>query len=106
MNSIGGDGEGDVRAGVDQQARGAFAGGILANDIARERCYSLEIARGQVFFAELNVVDTVAGSLADFLDEAMAAGVFVAPKLPAIGNVIEQHGGVRRLRGWSWRFPG
>ena len=51
-----------------------------------------QIAGGEIFFAELDVVDALACGFGDFLQEAEAAGGFVAGEGGSVGDVVEEHG--------------
>src|SRR5260370_26476349 len=51
---------------------------------------SFQLPRTQIFFAELDVVDAGTRGFGDFGEQRLPAGAFVAAKLAAVGNVIEQ----------------
>ena len=61
-----------------------------AGSFSRQR---FQIARGQIFFAELNVVDSGAGSLGDLFQETEAASGFVCGERGAVGDVVEKNFG-------------
>jgi hypothetical protein len=48
------------------------------------------LAAGNIFLANLNEIDSAAGSFGDFRQQGAGAGGFVAGKLMAIGNVTEE----------------
>ena len=49
-----------------------------------------QVAGGEIFFAELDVVDAGAGGFGDFFQEAATAGGFVAGECGAVGDVVEE----------------
>src|SRR5260370_36199875 len=51
---------------------------------------SFQLPRAEIFFAELDVGDAGARGFGHFGEQRLPAGAFVAPKLAAVGNVIEQ----------------
>jgi hypothetical protein len=50
-----------------------------------------EVAGGEIFFAELDVVDMLACGFGDFVEEANAAGSLVAWEGGTVGDVVEDH---------------
>ncbi len=54
------------------------------------RASDSELARQEIFFAELDVVDAGAGGFGDFFEEAATAGGFVSGEGGAVGDVVEE----------------
>ena len=50
----------------------------------------LKLASGEVFFAQLNKVNSATSCLCDLLKHSPLAGVFLTGKQDAIGDVVEQ----------------
>jgi len=82
-------GEGDVGAGVDEQAGAGAGGGDDFDKSAGERS---EFGCGEVFFAELDELDSLLCPTADEADEREAAGGLVAGKLGTVRNRAAKHG--------------
>jgi hypothetical protein len=83
-----------VSAGIDEQVSGQLPvvsgpSACLPNDgysLAGER---FQIAGGEIFFAELDVVDSGAGGFSDFIEETATAGRFVGCECGAVGDVVK-----------------
>jgi len=65
-----------------------------ADDLHGFAGQGFEIAGGEIFFAELDVVDVGTGGFGDFIEEQAAAGGFVAGEGFAIGDVVEEQASV------------
>ena len=59
----------------------------------RLSCQRFQVASGEIFFAELDVVDAGAGGFGDFFEEAATAGGFVGCEGGAVGDVVEKAAG-------------
>ena len=92
VNAAGGGGQGDVSAGVDQENSVQFSvlGSQFENDAHGFASQRFEFAGGEIFFAELDVVDAVACGFGDFVEKAEAAGVLVAGESGTVGDVVEE----------------
>jgi hypothetical protein len=92
-------GEPHIGSGVDQKTSSQFPvlSSQLLNDMRGFMGKLLQIACGQVFFAELDVVHSRARSLSDLGKQNAAAGAFIAWKLRAVGDVVEQTAVSHRL---------
>ena len=92
MDAANSDRKRDVGARVDQQDSSQFPvlGFQSRDDVCGFAGERFQIARGQIFFAELDIVDVGAGGLGDFLQELVAAGWFIAIEGAAIGDVVEE----------------
>src|SRR5208337_87312 len=95
MDAAGFDCQGYVGAGIDEESSSRFP--VLSSQ--RERfvddadCFprqGFEFARGEIFFAELDIVDGGVGRFGDLLKKAATAGGFVCCERSAIGDVVEQ----------------
>lgn len=95
MNALGSDSHRYVSAGVDDK------GGWLAPLAGRRSCCfddclngfageGLQVTGGQIFLAELDVVDAGARRLRNFFQEGAASGGLISRKCSAVGYVIEQ----------------
>ena len=95
MDAVGLDGEGDIRAGVDQESSSQVAvlSSQLGDDADGFSGERFQVARGQIFFAELDVVDTGACGFGNFFEEAAMAGGFVSGEGCAVGDVVEKAAG-------------
>ena len=51
---------------------------------------AFQFSRGEISFAQLNVVDAASRSLCDLPKQSAAPGVFIAGKLLAISDVVEK----------------
>ena len=49
------------------------------------------IAGGEIFFAELDVVDAFAGGFGDFVQEANAPSWLIAGECGVVGDVVQEH---------------
>ena len=91
MDAVGSGGEGDVGAGVDEE--GGFQFAVLSSQFAddghRFAGQAFEVAGGEIFFTELDVVDVVGCGFGDFVQEEALAGEFAAGEGPAISDVVE-----------------
>ena len=95
MHTISGAGDGDVGAGIDQDLSCRFAAAgrwVLADRANDGPGKRFQFAAGEVFFAQLNVTYAAAGGFGDPLEQRCPARGFVAGKLPAVGNVVEEQG--------------
>ncbi len=92
MNAVGGGGQGDVGAGVDEESSSQFP--VLSSQFEDDAHgftgQRFQFAGREVFFAELDVVDTVTCGFGDFVEETLAAGGLVAGEGATVGNVVEQ----------------
>ena len=92
MNAGGSGGEGYVGAGVDEERSSQFS--VLSSQSKDDAdCFAgqrFQVAGGEIFFAELDVVDAGAGGFGDFVEETSAAGVFIAGEGGAVGDVVEE----------------
>ena len=61
---------------------------VLTHDRDHLPRQHFQFSRAQIFFAELDVVDTGARAFGDFGDQVAAAGAFVAAKLASVGDVV------------------
>jgi len=99
MNSVGPGGERDVGAGVDQEA--SLHSPVLRSQLPDEMhgfaSEGFQIARGQIFFAELNVVHTRMGGFRDLVEESFATSGFVPGECTAVGDVVEKKACSHRL---------
>ena len=97
VDAVGVGGQGYVGAGVDEEAStGAYVffsvggcgwqGAQGGYGFCRQR---FEIAGAQIFFAELDVVDSGVGCFGDLLEQSAATFLFVAAKLGTVGDVVE-----------------
>ena len=57
-----------------------------------------EFARGEIFFAQLNIVNTAADRLGNIFEQMSTARGFVTGKLGAIGDVVEEQNSVVGLQ--------
>src|SRR5579885_3469333 len=55
-----------------------------------------QVAAGEIFFAELDVIDVGARGLRNFFEQRPTAVGFTAGKLSAVGDVVEEQGTVAR----------
>ena len=76
MDAVGGGGDGDVGAGVDEQTGWGLCGRWLRGFCGRGD----EIAGGEVFFAELDEVDALGGPAGGLAEEGGLLEVVVAGK--------------------------
>ena len=88
MDAVGSDGQGDLGAGVYQEGSSLLCAFAQGSDGFAG--YGFQFARGEIFFAELNVVDTGTGSFGDFLQKAATARGFVSRKRGAVSDVVEK----------------
>jgi hypothetical protein len=95
VDAVGSGGEGDVGAGVDEKSRGQlqgakgqFAGfGYGLDRLAGQR---FQFSSGEIFFAELDVVDAGASGFRNFSQQSAMAGEFVSGEGGAVGDVVEK----------------
>ena len=87
MNSIGASGQRNVDTGIDQQAR---RWRILTHNPNHFPRQHFQFPPTQIFLAELYVIDAIAGTFSDLVEQSSATILFTAAKLAAVGNVIEQ----------------
>jgi hypothetical protein len=92
VNSGGAGGEGDVGAGIDEQDGSRFSvmTSRLHDRASRFAGQRFEVAGGEIFLPELDVVDSGVGGLGDFVEETEAASAFVAGEGFAVGDVVEE----------------
>lgn len=97
MHAIGGNGECDIGAGVEQKpsAMSGWDTVSVADGFHGLGCQSFELPRGQIFLAQLDVVHPEGGGFGDLVDQAAAPLALIAGKLPAVRDVVQQHA-VRR----------
>ena len=112
VNAVGGGGDCYVGAGVDQE--GSFQFPVLSSqfmeDAYRFAGQLLQVARGEIFFAELDVVDALGCGFGDFVEEPNAAGVLAAGEGGPVGDVVEEQAfsfqlsviSLRQERQMSW----
>ena len=65
MDAIGSRCDGDIGAGVDEESGCSFI--LLGNDLHGIAGEGFEVASGEIFFAELDVVNAFTGGFGDFL---------------------------------------
>ena len=87
MHAVSGAGDGYVSAGIDQDASGWR---VLTNRPHGGAGKRLQFVDGKVLFAQLNVIYAAAGGFGDLIEQRNPAGRFVAGKLPAVGDVVEE----------------
>src|SRR5208282_343797 len=101
MNSVGSHGECDVGAGVNEETSSQFRpstqspvrssqGSAVAHGREGVTGQRFQFSHAQIFFAELDVVDSGTRGFADFGEQGAAAGEFVATKLAPVSDVIKQ----------------
>jgi hypothetical protein len=92
MDTVGSSGEGNVRTGVDQESGSQSP--VLSSQFLDRGCglpgKPFQLARRQIFFAELDVVDSRAGGFRDFLKKVSTSGRLVSGKRGAVGDVVEK----------------
>ena len=93
VNAVSGGGDCYVGAGVEQEGSSQFS--VLsshpkknAHGFASQR---FQIAGGEIFFAELDVVDAFAGGFGDFVQEANAPSWLIAGECGVVGDVVQEH---------------
>ena len=95
MDSIGAGRQGNIGARVDEEGgRSSIPDCRLpsrSNYSHRLSCQRFQFAYGQIFFAQLNVVDARPRSLANFFQQTPSARRFIRGEGRPIGDVIEQH---------------
>ena len=79
VDAVGSDGQGDVSAGVDEEGGSQLAvlSSQLGDNAHRLRRQGFQVARGEIFFPELDVVDAGAGGLGDFFQYVAMTRGFV-----------------------------
>ena len=92
MDAVGLDRQCDIGAGVDQESGSQFSvlSFQLCDDADGFSGQQFQIARGKIFFAELDVVDAGAGGFADFFQKTATARRFVPGEGGAVGDVVEK----------------
>ena len=92
MYSISSDGECNIGARIDEESSSQFP--VLSFQIGKEgdglTGEGFQFATGEIFFAQLDVVDPSANSLFDFLEESTSARGFVGGEGGAVGDVVEK----------------
>jgi hypothetical protein len=81
-----------VGAGVDEESGSQLSvlTSQLSNDLYGFAGQEFEVAGGKIFFAELDVIDTVGCGFGDFFEQTAAAGGLVAGECGAVGYVAEE----------------
>jgi hypothetical protein len=97
VDSVGGGGEGDVGAGVDEEFGWGVAEGF--EDAAGEMG---DVGGGEIFFAELDVVDAVGGPEGRLADESGLPLVVRTGVESTVSDGVAAHG----VSVWQWRFWG
>ena len=87
MHSVGADCQCHIAAGIDQQASFAVRSANLFERCLRQ---SLKISCRQVFFAQLDEIDSRSGGFRNAIQQSRGAIAFAAGKLRAIGDVVEK----------------
>lgn len=92
VDSVGAGGNGDVASRIDEELRSRLpvSRWEFGYDLARE---SFQIADGEIFFAQLDVIDTATGGFGDLVEESAPARSFIAGELRTVGDVVEKHCG-------------
>jgi hypothetical protein len=95
MDAIGIGGEGDIDAGVDKESRRHWptTGGEFffpGDDLHGFADEGFQLASGEIFFSQLDVVDACAGGFGDFVEELVAAREFVAGEGVPVRDVAEK----------------
>ena len=92
MDAVGTGGKGDIRARVDEQGSSEFL--VLSSHLIDEvdgfMGQEFQFSSREIFFAELNVVDSGAGGLVNLFEEAAAAAGFIRPESSAVGDVVDE----------------
>src|SRR5258708_35225785 len=113
MNAVDSGGKRDVGAGVDEETSSETSSrfSVLSsqwNAIAHGGqglpCQYFQFSRAQIFFAELDVVDSGSRCFSDLVEQGAAAGSFVAAKLALVGDVTEQTAVRHQLSAYYERF--
>lgn len=87
MNPVSAGRQRNVNTRINQETRRRR---ILTHHPNRFPRQHFQFARTQIFFAELYVIDAIAGGFRNFAEQNAAAIPFTAAKLASIGNVVEQ----------------
>ena len=91
MDAIGADGERNVTARIDEQSCSQFR--VFSSQVGEHLCgipaENFQFARAKIFLAELDVIDSGAGSFTDFRKKMFTTFVFICLKLMAIRDVVE-----------------
>jgi len=94
MDAVGSCGERDVGAGINEESSPQFRTSSQWSAVAHGRegvaSQHFQFSHAQIFFAELDVVDSGTRGFGDFGEQGPAASAFVATKLASVGDVIEQ----------------
>jgi hypothetical protein len=101
VDTVGGGGDGDVGAGVDEKASSQFS--VLSSQfrpLADNLCSfsgeGFQFPRSQIFLAELDVVDSGARSFADFRQQSAPPRGLIPREPAAVGDVVQQTAGSHR----------
>jgi hypothetical protein len=91
MHAIDADGERNVTARIDEQSCSQFR--VFSSQLGEHLCgipaERFQFARAKIFFTELDIVDSGAGSFTDFRKKMFTTFVFICRKLMAIRDVVE-----------------
>ena len=101
MDSVSLGGQSNVGAGVDQQS-GSSRSVIflhLGQDVEGFASQRFQVARGEIFFPQLDVVNPGLSGFGNFCQQETAARGFVFGKRFAVGDVVEERAVVHLV--WS-----
>ena len=92
MDSVGGYCQDDIGSRVDQQLGSQFPVFCcqLIQDTDGFASQGFQFACREVFFTELDIVDSGAGGFSDLVEEATTACGFVCGERGAVGDVVEK----------------
>jgi len=89
VDAVGADGDGDVGAGVDEKFG---AGAVDFREDAKDGPSGFgEIARREVFLAELEEIDAFDGTLTSMIQQGCASGGLGPGEAQTIGNGVAEH---------------
>jgi len=88
MNTVGADSKRDISMSIDKQFGRRR---ILAKQVYRFACEEFQLSGFQVFFAQLDVVNSDAGCLGDAAEQCGTLFGIVSSEASAISDVAEQH---------------
>jgi|SRR5271169_2552224 len=88
MNTVGADSKRDISMSIDKQFGRRR---ILAKQVYRFACEEFQLRGLQVFFAQLDVVNSDAGCLGDAAEQCSTLFGIVSSEASAISDVAQQH---------------
>jgi len=92
MNSFGSNCESDVGAGVNEKSSSElwllFPQSVEDRDCVAGKTF--EIARAQIFFAKLDVIDAGSSRFGDFVEQTLAPGRLISGESRAVRDVVEK----------------